>query len=200
MQLVLIPGLLLALLAGCVVDKPVGDTGDETGDDTNPDAGADDLPALAPDGDTTGCEGMEDSDGTWHDIPGAAGYFYGLYERSGEGWVGEEAWLLFANPAWVELGEDDCEIWYAASAAEGDKGACPSCDLAIEVSLTVDATLSTCPEALYEGTSGTVTYALRYSSDTEVDWYFASSGDPLGSGYYNESAMNFLSERQCEWF
>lgn len=192
MQVVLI--LALALTA-CDGPKPADDTGaDDTG-------GGADLPKLMDGVDTEGCEGYTDSeDGTFYEIPGAASYFYGLYERSGEAWTGEEVWYLFANPTWQETGEDDCEVHYAAEASETTASACPSCDLALAVTLTLDVTLSTCPEDLYDGTDGDVIYGIKYVSDDEAEWYFGTSGDELGAGYYDEDAVNFLSDKKCMWF
>lgn len=198
MQLVLSAVFLGALLLGCEGPKSPDDSGDPS--DTDSGTGEGGLPDLISDADTTGCEGATDSDGVFHEVPGAVSYFVGVYEQGGDTWSGEEIWYLFANPAWVESGEEDCQIHYAATASEGTASACPSCDLALDVTLTLDVTLSDCPEELYQGTDGTVSYGVKYTSDTEVDWYFGSSGNELGSGYYTDGAMNYITSKACKYF
>lgn len=197
MQLVLSALLLGLALSGCEDPKAPDDTGEGEGEGEGE---GDDLPSLLEDVDKAGCDGAYDSDGVFHEVPGAATYFLGTYENDGGVWTGEEGWYLFANAAWIDAGEGDCEVLYAAEATEADPGACPSCDLGLSVTLQVDVTLSDCPEELYEGTDGSVTYAIKYTSDTEATWYFASSGDELGSGYYNDEAMNFITDKKCMYF
>lgn len=199
MQLVL-SAALLAALSGCGGPKAPDDSG---GSETGPGEGEGEngLPGLIDGVDTTGCEGYNDSDGVFHEIPGAVSYFYGEYADEGGGsWSGEEVWYLFANPAWVETGEDDCEAHYAAEASETTASACPSCDVALAVTLTLDVTLSTCPEDLIADTDGSVTYGVKRSGSDGTTWYFGSSGDELGTGYYNDSAMNFITSKACKYF
>ena len=204
MQLVLMLGAL-GLLGACS-DKAASDDTATPGEGEGEGEGEGDngLPDLLAslDTDTEGCEERTDSDGVVHQVAGAVSYFYGVYNDNGDGtWDGEEYWLLYANPEWVANGGADCQIYWVASGTDGDPGACPTCDVGLDVNLQVDKTLSDCPEELYEGfESSTVAYAVRHTSDTEATWYYASSGNELGAGYYNSGAMNFVTDRACKWF
>ena len=85
--------------------------------------------------------------------------------------------------------------------AEVSETACASCDVALDVVLTLDVTQTDCPEDLYKSEmSGTASYAVKYTSATESTWYVAGSGSAFGTGYYNDGAMNFLTTKACKWF
>jgi hypothetical protein len=175
-----------------------GDGGDGGGDPSGTGDPADyGLSPLTQGIDTGGCDGF---DGV--DIPGAAAYFYGQYVPDGEGgWRGEERWLLFANPTWQDAGFDDCEVVWITRASETATGACGACDLGIAVSASVDQGRTTCPEELWEDPADknwSAEYAVAISGDDSV-WYFAS-GSPLGEGSHADGAMNFLSEKTCQFF
>lgn len=211
MQLVLRPALLLTLLAGC--EPSAGDKSDDTSgaaDDTSSDSGGDvdyasELPDLTSDLDESGCEEVS---GTAHE--GAATYFYGVFSNEDGFWSGKELWILYANDKLVEAESwqeatsgTECQLYWATEATEVDPGdtSCATCDVALEVTLTLDVTLTDCPEDLYEPeASGTESYAVKYTSDTEATWYFAGSGNEFGQGYHNEGAMNFLTSKACKWF
>ena len=199
MRVLEIPLLATLCLAACAGDAGKDDTGGGGEDSGGGGAGADDLSDLRQDLETGGCD---DYQGT--EIPGAASYFYGIYEDNGDGtWDGEEYWILYANPALEEASngfQGECELMWVSSGAETDPGACPTCDLGLDVTLTLDVTQTTCPEDLYKTEmSATETYAVRREDDVST-WYFAGSGNEFGAGLYNEGAINFLTDKACTWF
>lgn len=206
MQVVLIAALLGAALSGCDGPKAPDDTagGSDTGGGGG-DGGASDLPDLLTGLDTGDCEGYTESDGTFYPIPGAATYFYGVYERSGDVWTGEERWIQFANASWKDAGQGDCTVYYGADATETDPSACPSCDIGLDTVLVVDATLTDCPKDLYTGTDGETVYGIKLASDGTSTWFYGNSGTDysgtqFGAGYYNDGAMSFLSEKACKYY
>ena len=206
MQLVLTLSLLgaLSLLPACGDKASQDDTATPgEGEGEGEGEGADGLPDLISHFDTTGCDTWTDpEDGVVYETTGAVSYFYGVYEDNGDGsWSGEEYWYLYANASWVEAGEGDCQIMWVASGTEGDPGACPSCDVALDVTLQLDASQTDCPEEIYEGEeSATTSYAIKHTTSSDAVWYYASSGNQFGTGYYNSSAMNFATEHACKWF
>ncbi len=189
----------LTLLGACSDKATSSDTG---GEGEGEGEGSNGLPDLVSGFETDGCEDWTDNDGTVYQITGAVSYFYGEYEDNGDGtWTGTEYWYLYANDTWKEAGGADCQMYWAASGTEGESGACPTCDLAIDVTLQLDVTETNCPEDLYESeASGSASYAIKHSNDDEATWYFASSGKQFGAGYYNSEAMNFATEFACKWF
>lgn len=203
MQVVLRTAALCAMVAGCTggTGAKSGDTsggGDTSSDTSSSHDYAADLPDLSQDLDQTGCE-----DWQGNEIPGATTYFYGVFSQVDGGWSGEEMWLLYANDTWAAAGEGDCQLLWAAEATDATPGdtACSSCDVALDVTFTLDVTQTTCPEDLYKTEmSGTESYAVKYTSDTESTWYFAGDGVQFGVGAYNTGAMNYLTSKACKWF
>lgn len=207
MQLVLsrpAAGLALLLAAAGCSDKSGDDTASPSDSDSDSgDTGAAvDLPDLTADLDTEGCEEVSGSS-----VPGAVSYFVGTYWQSGEDdegepiYEGEERWLLFANERWQATGEDDCVIRWTAAGASAGTGACGTCDLGMSVALQVDSTSTDCPADLWKPeATGTANYGLAFTSDTEVRWYFTSSGSAFGDGYHEGAAFNFVTEKACKWF
>ena len=192
--------LIALLLAGCELKDASSDDSGSGGDDGV--GGEANLPDLTDDLDTTGCDDWEGNE-----IPGSASYFYGIYEYTGtddEGlqvWHGEEYWLIHANQTWQEDGHSDCQVVWTGDLTEASPGHCGTCDLGLEGTLVLDLTSTDCPENLYiDEDEADVGYGLRYTSDEEVTWYFSGSGNEFATGYYNENAANFLSEKQCDWF
>lgn len=190
---------LLPLLLGLMACP--GDEKDDTASAVDDTGGGSGLPSLTDDLDTGGCEDWEGNQ-----IPGSASYFYGEYEVTGtddEGanlWSGEERWLLFANSTWEDQGGGDCEVAWTATATETEPSGCGSCEFGLEVTLTLDLVATTCDDDLSEGTEGDVTYVVDVADDGTATWYYASSGNTVGVGYYEDGAVNFLSDKQCDWF
>ena len=208
MQVVLRPlAAALVALVACTGDFPdkdgvSGDADTDTDADTDADSDADsdsdvdDLPDLSSGHDETGCEDWEG-----HEIPGAASYYYGWMAVDGDGWSGEESWLLYANDTWVDEEGSDCAVVWTTVATEGDRGFCGTCDLGLDIAATLDATRTTCPEDLYKGEEvWSTSYALRYESDSEVTVFYSSNGDELAAGYYSDAAFNYVTTKACKWF
>jgi len=149
--------------------------------------------------DRTGCDVQESTNTT---LAGATSYFYGLFNKTDAGYSGYETWLLYANETWRAQGQEDCTIQWNATAFETAPSDNVSANLGLSVTLTLDQGASTCPSGPDEigdlPPSGTVSYNIQVSGDNTV-WYFAS-GDPLGSGFVNDNAMNYISPKSCRWF
>ena len=218
------PALLLLLLAACTTQQTkapddTGATGDDTGSDTDTDSGADtdtdpdtdtdtdtdtdsaaeELPDLSQDLDTGA---WEDVPG-YEDLPGATTYFLGLYLKDGDIWVGSETWLLYATSEWEAAGGADCQVVWTVSATETSPESCGGCELGLDVSATIDASLTTCPEALYEDNeSWSVGYDVDLADDGTATVYFASSGNALASGVSVEdgAGFTFVTDADCAWF
>lgn len=202
---VLLFPLVLAACNGAKSDDPVQD---DTGDDTaTQDSGTDtedtstlmdtDLSSLM----QADAEGCEEVDG--FETPGAASYFRGGYTRQADGgWTGEEEWHLYANASWRALGGEDCVVRWTATATATTGGECAMCPFGLDVSATLDAAATTCPEALYDGDETfSTTYAIVAAETGEAAVYFASSGNLLTeTAVFYEGAMGFLTPRTCTWF
>lgn len=177
-----------------------GDGGDGGGGEGGEDA-LDALPDLRAGLDLSGCQEVESSDGEMLPVPGAVSYFYGEYylSETGEGWQGEERWLLFANERWQELGEDDCEVvWTMTAALNGDVE--PGGQVALSVSADIRGSETTCPEGLYAGDeTWSTSYSIEIDDEGRSFWYF-NGADAFATGGSTSTAMNFITEKACTWF
>jgi hypothetical protein len=146
-------------------------------------------------------DGCTDYDGI--PVAGATSYFYGQFVATGtdDVWEGEEQWILLANDAWREAGEDDCVITWNVTAQRTDEaGTCGDCTYGLSLSTNIDIARTSCPEGLYEGEeSFSVVYGVRVSGETAT-FVYAQSGNPLGTGYATDGASNYLSEGACTYF
>lgn len=213
MSRALLPALMIAL-ASCSAALKGEDTDDTSGQGPGSDGGGgsgsggdggeqalDELPDLRSDLDLAGCQEVESSDGEMLPVPGAVSYFYGEYYQTtdGDGWAGEERWLLFANERWKELGGADCEVvWSMTATLVGEVEAGGQ----VEMNVTADirGSETTCPEGLYEGDeTWSANYSVEISDDMRSSWFF-SGAEPFATGGSTAVAMNFLSEKACAWF
>lgn len=153
------------------------------------------LPDLLETLDDTGCETLEGNA-----VPGAVAWYWGEYLLNDARYDGEERLVYYANQAWVEAGGGDCSITWQTLASDTNPGACGTCDLGMSVTATLDAGQSDCPEGLMSDTEWSEDYGLALSDSGTVEWFFAGSGSAFGSGYHNDSALNYLSEKTCVWF
>ncbi len=199
MRTILFSLLALSLTTACEGRDPVDtDTDTDTDTDSDTDTDADgDIPDYWED--LGAHEGCEDYDG--YPVPGATGFFMGDFSISGEEVSGHETWALFANQAWKDAGEDDCEILWSVSGTVGSPVACATCDLSLDLTAQVSPADSSCPEKLFEGEeSFAVTYDVRVNSDGTTDFYYASSGNELGGWYGNDHRVTYVTDGQCHWF
>ncbi|MFT4974202.1 MAG: hypothetical protein ACI8S6_000084 [Myxococcota bacterium] len=140
----------------------------------------------------------EDFQGTA--IPGATSYFVGTFDFDGSTVTGEERWLLFANDAWRAHGEDDCVVtWSVTGEQVAPSSGCGSCSYGLSVSAGVDASLTDCPEALYEGVEQFTTQYDVKAADGSATVYFPS-GSVLGTGAESTSGVTYRSEGSCLYF
>ena len=151
--------------------------------------------------DRGGCDIQEATDTA---LAGATSYFYGLFKKTDSGYSGYELWILYANETWRAQGYEDCVIRWNASAVETAPSDSVAATLGLSVTLTLDQNASTCPDGPNEigdtiSPSGTVQYNVQVS-DENTEWYFAESGEPLGSGLQNGNAMNYITPKSCRWF
>ena len=204
---------LLALIVACGTPTKDGspadstdtgaatDTGDETDSavDTATDTGPDTAPPDLQGDVVPTADGCVQVDGI--DVPGAATYFLGQYVGSPTSpgrWSGTETWLLYANASWRALGGEDCRVRWTI---QGDTVAGGPADVRIAVSATLDASETTCPEALHEGDETfDVTYDVTLAADGTATWAFASGRTLATNGAWNDAGMAYLTERACSWF
>ena len=134
--------------------------------------------------------------------PGATSFFYGVYSGTGSTYSGYEEWHLFVNETLAGSGESNCIMRWSAEAVPTDPVSCTSCDLALEVALTLDEGCSTCPDYMLEPERGTsfVTYEIMQQDGSTNRWFFSDSTNEFGSGTYNGAALNFETPRSCRWF
>ena len=163
--------------------------------DSDTDADTDTLPDLSQGLDQDYC----DSAAGKEDWAGATSYYLGLYDwDSATAFSGKESWLLYATSEWSA---GDCVLVWDVSGTKGDTDACGACDYGLAISATLDATNTTCSEAI---TSGEETWSSNYDvaegGDGTIDVFFASSGNPLGAGYANADGLTWVSDRSCIWF
>lgn len=152
------------------------------------------LSSLMDEMDPDYCEDMQPN------VAGATSYFYGIYQRSSNGWQGEEQWILHPTEAWTSTNGETCYVTWAVNADEKEVAGCPSCDLSLEVSATLNRQKTDCPEGLWETEEQwSTTYNVLLESGNSIV-YFQSDGDTVGSGYATSGAFNFLSEVNCSWF
>ncbi|MCK6504541.1 hypothetical protein L6R53_14245 [Myxococcota bacterium] len=143
------------------------------------------------------CDAVEGFEG----VPGAASYFVGEYWPPGAPTAGVETWALYANPAWEAEGGADCRVVWNMTSTPTGTGACGSCDYGIAVSASLDTAATTCPEGLYAGDE---TWSAAYDVDEGSDgcsrFYFAGSGELIGTGYLLGAEVSFITEDSCAWF
>lgn len=169
-------------------DTAGGDTAAGSGDAALSDPGA----GLGAD------DACDDFEGT--PIDGATVYFVGEFAFDGDSVSGTERMLVFANPAWVDSGGADCTIaWGMSGSKDEPTASCGSCDYSLQVSGTVDVSLTDCPDDLVEGEEGfSNTYNVKLDGD--VATFYFPSGDVLGQGEWSGSAVTFRSERTCQYY
>lgn len=210
------PALLLLsiglALTGCSTafgDKETDDGSGDTDDDGGSGDGGgtvDDIDDIVDDldQDTSDCEEVEGQP-----VPGAVSYFVGSYRDQGDGtWRGTEQWVLIANARWQELEpavEDGmCTITWTVIGVETEgTGACAACDLGLDVSATIDMSNTDCPEGLFEAPSDqnwVASYAVLTSGDGSAQWYFQTSGNPLGAGTHSGGVADYATDKACKWF
>jgi hypothetical protein len=205
--------LLALALGGCSTafgDKETDDGSGEGDEDDGSDGSGgtvDDVDDIVDDldQDTSDCEEVEGQP-----VPGAVSYFVGSYQDQGDGtWRGTEQWVLIANDRWIETETDlpaagMCTVtWTVAASESGTTGACAACDLGLDVSATVDLSNTDCPEGLYEDPTEMnwqASYALLTGSDGSADWFYQSSGTPLGVGTNSGGVADYASDKSCKWF
>jgi hypothetical protein len=143
--------------------------------------------------------GCEDFDGT--PLSGAATYFYGQYVPDGDGYDGEERWIILSNETLEAAGQADCEVVWSTRAEIADPGACGACDQGLSVSASLDPSSTTCPEGFYTNEETfAVTYGLIQQGDEDLSWYFAGSGQHMADGTYAGGVLTFLTDKSCAWF
>lgn len=195
-----------AVLAGCQMSFGGKDdtalTGDSGGGDDSGGGGTgteEGVPGLkdARDDMDRSAGGCQDLQGDA--LPGANSYFWGEYEgSSAEGWFGTEKFYVFANDTLKDAGGEDCEVTWVVTAGQVAPGSCSGCEVALDVSATLDS--STCGDGMADEASFTITYAVDQLSDGTARWFFDSSGNELGQGYWNGNGMNYLTDPSCRWF
>lgn len=132
---------------------------------------------------------------------GATSYFTAQVSRNGDGFRGQERWLLFANEKWKARGGKDCVVVWALEGELTTPGACSRCDMGMELKAQLDEQGSTCPEKLWEREEqATLSYALELRDDGTSTWFFQESGRVLGEGYHTGRDFNYISEASCRWF
>ncbi len=126
-------------------------------------------------------------------MPGAEGWFLGdfsfVYGATEEDPIlieGMLHWLLYANDAWEATGEDDCQLSWIAGGARIPSDNCSACTYLLDLQLTLDFSLTDCPDELYEG--------------TEAEFSFWGSGDFFANGEANDARAWLAQGPACNWF
>lgn len=169
------------------------DSDSDTDTDTDADA---DLPQDARAGidPTKDCEKLQ---GQTH--PGGAAWYWGEYlGNETDGWTGQEVWIFYPNSTAVAGGMSNCEVTWPATASATTTGSCAGCDLGLAVE--AGAATSSCGPDVQEMEAFSVDYAVKRLGDQTANWFFASSGNVLGTGYHAEGGLNYLTEGTCVWF
>lgn len=194
--------LLAALTTGCF-----GSTADDTGDTDDTDDGQLDDPTAGL-GIDQDCADFEVDD---QPTAGWTSYFVGDFELDGDEVSGWEYWLLFPDDEgrqtsdWSSYEEGEgCRIAWEMFGSKGEPVSCGSCDFSITFDAYADAGASDCPQGLFdsEGQDFTVTYDVRIDGDGAVQdsiVYF-ESGDELGRGQANDSALTYATDPECRFF
>jgi len=169
------------------------DSDADTDADTDADADTDPqgLPDLTEDLDTTWCDTAEGKE----DWPGATSYYVGSYEKGGDGW---EKWLLHGTSEWNS--GLHCQVVWTVKTSVGTTGACNSCDYGLTVEAELDTTNTDCPSGLYDTEGWTDSYDVRENDDSTSNFFFAGSGTEFGSGYWDATHVNWITDRSCVWF
>jgi hypothetical protein len=153
------------------------------------------LPDLQAAMDDEGCDTLEGNA-----VAGAVAWYWGEYLIDGTSYDGEERLIYYANQAWRDEGGGDCEVVWQTTGVDTNPGACGTCDIGMSVSAVLDVGQSSCPDGLMADTTWSEDYGLSRSEGGTVEWFFAGSGNPFGSGYHSDDALNYLSEKTCVWF
>lgn len=180
----------LMMMAACDGGKDTAAAADDSGSDG---------PTLSDPADGLGAdEACNDFDGT--EIDGATVYFVGEFSFDGADVTGLERMLVYANETWASGSGADCTIAWTMTGTKGDPSStCGSCDYSLQVSGSVDVSLTDCPEALVSGEeSFSNTYDVKLDGDTAT--FYFPSGDVLGQGEWAASAVTFRSERTCQFY
>lgn len=152
------------------------------------------LPDLDDQMDPDYCESMQP------DVAGATSYFKGIYILDNGEWFGREEWILHPTSAWTATNGETCKVTWEINAVEKEVMGCPSCDLSLDVDAYLNSQLTDCPDGLWEDDQQwSESYNILIDGDRSI-FYFKNNGEPIGEGYANAKAVNFLSEVTCSWF
>ncbi len=148
------------------------------------------------------CDTVTNSNNEEQPIPGATSYFLGDYTISGTDVSGTETWALISNPTWEATDEGgDCEVVWNVVGSTNDPQSCAACDLGVSIAATVDQGATTCPQGLWVDESEfQVSYDILRSGDGSATWYFASSGNTLGTGSHSGDNVSFVTDAECMFF
>ena len=78
-------------------------------------------------------------------------------------------------------------------------------EIVVSVSLfnaaNVDQNATTCPQGLWiDDSQFQVSYDILRSGDGTATWYFATSGNELGSGSHSGDSVSFVTNGECMFF
>jgi hypothetical protein len=174
------------------------DTGTECVSDVEDDLADPYLP-------TVGQEGACDDALYWDKVPGAVSFFLGDFTVDSCGDVsGEEAWVLFPNAKWQEVGGESCVVVWNVAGLLG--GPLQEGSIALQLSLTVDTMATDCEPnddgvPVYVGeTSVTVDYDVQMNADGTAVFRYPDSGVQLGEGSWNAGHLTYTSNHGCKFF
>ena len=190
----------LLLVIAC--SPSFGPKGNTTGSQNNLDVNQQDdllaesgLPSLADEMDEEYCYDAQPN------VAGATSYFVGTYIIDSNGWFGREQWILHPTPDWTSTNGETCYVTWETTASEIDIAGCQNCDFGLDVSATINRQQTDCPEGLWEESEEQWQEQYDvYIDGSESIVYFQGSGDEVGQGYSNDTAVNFISSPSCTWF
>ena len=159
------------------------------------------LPNVLDGMDSTYCNNVLEDELGGQDIAGATSYFTGTYLLDSDGWYGREQWILHPTPAWTATNGEVCYVTWETTATQINVAGCADCDLGLSVAANINRQKTDCPEGLWKDTeeSWQVNYDIKIQGNESI-FYFQESGNVMGYGYSNDTAINFLTEPSCTWF
>ena len=128
------------------------------------------LDSLKNDMDTDYCENMQPN------VAGATSYFYGIYQRSSDGWRGEEQWIPTQQKHGL-LQKEKLAMLHGLSVQTNKRQQMSFGDFSLEVNGTLDRQKTDCPEGLWENEEQwSTTYNILLEGGDSIV-YFQSDGD-----------------------
>ncbi|MFT4621926.1 MAG: hypothetical protein ACI8PZ_000578 [Myxococcota bacterium] len=155
----------------------------------------DDLPDLS--GPTSDPVAACSEGPVWDALPGHASWYSGDYAVDACGVAsGSETWHVIANDPWIAAGGGDCVVVWQVEGEVDDGAALSTGTAEWAVTLTTDATLTTCTPEMAGPDSADTTYRVTLGGDASFAF---PSGTVFGTGAWNPNHAAWRSEVSCSF-